>query len=219
MGDVTTSMPVRTQFLAAAAVLVEVVARPEVAAAWDTGSALAGMSVGALAGHATRAITLVEGKLAEPEDPDAPAVPDAGTYLVSMTGVDDPGSDLSRQVVDRAVIEAGAGPATVSTQAREHLERLRTLVPAVPAGRRVLPRGGRSLDFEEYLRTRIVELAVHLDDLAASVPMPPVTVPEDAVRTAADVLYEAALARHGASAVLRALSRRERDDVEALRAL
>jgi hypothetical protein len=219
MSAVSSATTVRQQFLTASAVLVEVVARPEVRAAWDQDSALAGMSVGALAAHATRAITLVEGKLTEPEDPDAPAVPSAGAYLASMTGVDDPGSELSRQVLARAVQEAGPGPDAVEAQAREHLERLGPLLAAVPAGRRVVPRGGRSLDVEEYLRTRLVELAVHLDDLAASVRMPPVDLPAAIVREAADVLVETAVARHGATAVLRALARRERDDVQALRAL
>jgi hypothetical protein len=222
---VGTATPVRQQFLTAAAVLVEVIARPQVVAAWEARSALAGMSVGALAGHASRASTLVEGMATAPEQPDAPALTGAGAYLASMTGADDPDSELSRQVLARAIAEAEPGPDAVLASAREHLDRLRTLVPAVPAGRRVLPRGGatsqdsRSLDFEDYLRTRLVELAVHLDDLAASVPMPPVPLPADAVRTAADVLFETALARHGATAVLRALSRRERDDVQALRAL
>ena len=215
----STTTPVRQQFLTAAAVLVEVIARPQVVAAWDARSALAGMSVGALAGHASRAITLVEGMATAPEQPDAPALTGAGAYLASMAGADDPDSELSRQVLVRAIAEAEPGPDAVLASAREHLDRLRTLVPAVPAGRRVLPRGGRSLDFEDYLRTRLVELAVHLDDLVASVPMPPVPLPVDAVRTAADVLFETALARHGATAVLRALSRRERDDVQALRAL
>jgi hypothetical protein len=215
----STPTPVREQFLTAAAVLVEVVGRSEVAAAWDAPSALAGMSVGALAGHATRAITLVEGKLAEPEQPDAPALPGASAYLAAMPGADNPDSELGRQVLARAIAEAAPGAEAVLGHAREHLERLRTLVPAVPAGRRVVPRGGRSLEFEEYLRTRLVELAVHLDDLVASVPMPPVPLAPEAVRTAADVLFETALIRHGEAAVLRALSRRERDDVQALRAL
>lgn len=215
----STPTPVREQFLAAATVLVEVVGRTEVAAAWDAPSALTGMTVGALAGHATRAITLVEGKLAEPEQPDAPALPGASAYLAAMPGADNPDSELGRQVLARAIAEAAPGPEAVLSQAREHLERLRTLVPAVPAGRRVVPRGGRSLEFEEYLRTRLVELAVHLDDLVASVPMPPVPLAPEAARTAADVLFGTALIRHGEAAVLRALSRRERDDVQALRAL
>ena len=71
---------------------------------------------------------------------------------------------------------------------------------------------------DEYLRTRLVELTVHIDDLAISVDVAP-SVPAEAYAAAMDVLVAVGRRRHGDLAVLRALTRRERDQVEALRVL
>jgi hypothetical protein len=86
---------------------------------------------------------------------------------------------------------------------------------------------GAFVSADEYLRGRCVELAVHVEDLELSVGLGPgVTAtdrvpepPDDLVRGAIDVLVAAAVVRHGAPAVLRALARRERDQVQALRVL
>jgi hypothetical protein len=72
---------------------------------------------------------------------------------------------------------------------------------------------------DEYLRTRVVELVVHADDLAASIGVELVPPQPATCRVAIDVLVDAARIRHGDMAVLRALARRERGPVEALRVL
>ena len=85
----------------------------------------------------------------------------------------------------------------------------------------------KALTLDEYLRGRCVELAVHVEDLELSVGLGPGLTaadpvpepPDDLVRDAVDVLVAAAVARHGGPAVLRALTRRERDQVQALRVL
>ncbi|MGW0855449.1 hypothetical protein [Streptomyces sp. NPDC002690] len=82
----------------------------------------------------------------------------------------------------------------------------------------VLHRPGEEMLLDGYLRTRCVELAVHLEDLALSVDAPH-RVPGAALAIAVDVLVAAARDRHGDQAVLHALARRERDDAEALRVL
>jgi hypothetical protein len=71
----------------------------------------------------------------------------------------------------------------------------------------------------EYLRTRLVEFAVHVDDLAVSVGVPTPDLGSAADDEAIDVLVGIARIRHGDVAVLRALARRERDDVQALRVI
>lgn len=97
---------------------------------------------------------------------------------------------------------------------------LRARLAEEPAGRRVAVahRPGKELVLDEYLRTRLVEIAVHTEDLALSVGVA-VRSPEAAVSMAIDLLVAAAVERHGDEAVLRALMRRERDLVEALRVL
>lgn len=56
----------------------------------------------------------------------------------------------------------------------------------------------------------MLELAVHCDDLAHSVGLPTPQLPAPAVETVVDLLSRIALRRHGATNVLRALSRSER---------
>jgi hypothetical protein len=72
---------------------------------------------------------------------------------------------------------------------------------------------------DEYLRTRLVELTVHIDDLALSLDVDPPVVPSAAYEVAIGVLVEVGRRRTSDLAVLRALTRRERDDVDALRVL
>jgi len=105
------------------------------------------------------------------------------------------------------------------------LGRLETRLPAEPLDRRMPAVGGAVIGLDEFLRTRLVELAVHSEDLALSVGLPVTDagVAEEgvaeAVAEAVDVMVGAARVRHGDAAVLRALTRRERDDVDALRVL
>jgi hypothetical protein len=78
---------------------------------------------------------------------------------------------------------------------------------------------GRALEIDEYLKTRLIELTIHVDDLALSVRLPAPAMPEQATTLAIAVLVGVARARSGDLAVLRALTRRERDPDEALRVL
>ena len=71
----------------------------------------------------------------------------------------------------------------------------------------------------ELLRTRCVELTVHTTDLAISVGVSDPGGNDDAVRIAVDLLTAAARQRYGDRAVLTALTRRERDDLDAGRVL
>jgi hypothetical protein len=73
------------------------------------------------------------------------------------------------------------------------------------------------MTLDEYLRTRVVELVIHGDDLASSVGLAFGPVASDLATTAISTLVEVARVRHGDMAVLRALTRRERDSVQALR--
>jgi len=75
------------------------------------------------------------------------------------------------------------------------------------------------MTLDDYLPTRIVEIVVHADDLAVSVGAPPVPFPADVVDVVVDVLVRTARVTHGDLAVVRALSRRERDAADALRVL
>jgi hypothetical protein len=60
------------------------------------------------------------------------------------------------------------------------------------------------------LLTRLMELAVHSDDLAASVGLPTPELPPSAMEFVLGLLTQLSVRRHGATAVLRTLSRAER---------
>ena len=217
-----TAHPVRDAYLAAAGEAVDLLADPRVADAWGEASTLAGMTTGALAGHVARSVLQVEWFLDGAAGADGTEVRPTSsvTYYARIVDAPDPGSALNRGVRARSEESAEAGPAAVAGRTAEALGRLCARLPLEPADRRVaiLHRPGEEMLLDEYLRTRCVELAVHTDDLALSVGASN-RPPDAATGVAVDLLVAAAVERHGAHAVLRALTRRERDDVEALRVL
>jgi hypothetical protein len=73
-----------------------------------------------------------------------------------------------------------------------------------------LPWAGWSLSLPDFLLTRMMEIAVHSDDLAVSVDVATPALSDDALRPVLGLLSDLAVRRHGAAAVLRALSRAER---------
>ena len=83
--------------------------------------------------------------------------------------------------------------------------------PAEPADRVVdLPWASWSLRLDDFLLTRLIELVVHSDDLAASVGGVTPELPAEVVDPVVEMLARLAVQRHGATAVVRALSRAER---------
>ena len=217
---------VRSRYLAAARTALELLDAPEVRERWEEASVLAGLSVGDLAGHLALSGVLIVEALLEQPDPRSPSPVTAGQYYGAFVGADDPESELNVSVRERSHAVGVRGPEHVAAAASGALERLVDRLAAEPADRRVAARG-TALTLEEYLRGRCVELAVHAEDLELSVGLGPGLTagdpvpepPDDVVRDAVDVLVAAAVARHGAAAVLRALTRRERDQVQALRVL
>ena len=72
------------------------------------------------------------------------------------------------------------------------------------------PAGPWALALDDFLITRMMEIAVHSDDLAYSVGLPTPRLPDDVLEPVIDLLARLAVRRRGATAVLRALSRAER---------
>lgn len=208
------STTVRTAFLAAAGAAAALVGRKEVGDRWDEPSTLEGLTIGALACHLARGLLTVHWYLDMPE-PDPPLTTAPEYFAAFATLRSDPATDAG--IVDRSVEMAAAGWARLYLDVGRALDRLTERLPTEPAEHRV-PAMGRALLVDEYLRTRIVELVVHLDDLSRSLRVPAPAPPEATVAAIA-VLLEAARVRHGDQAVLRALARRELDAVNALRVL
>ncbi|MCZ7526745.1 MAG: maleylpyruvate isomerase N-terminal domain-containing protein [Acidimicrobiia bacterium] len=206
---------VRDAYLAAATAAVALVGDEAVARRWDEPSVLDGMSVGLLAGHLARSVLQVEWYLDAPLPDGEPITAEA--YYARLEGTRDPGSPLDAGVRSRSEEAASAGPVALHDRAAAARDRLADRLRREPPDRR-LEAFGRVLLLDEYLRTRCVELAVHLDDLALSACLAPAPPPA-AVAVAVDVLVGAARERSGDLAVLRSLARRERDPRDAVRVL
>jgi hypothetical protein len=204
----------RLSFIAAGAVAREVIARSEVAAAWDEPSALRKLTVRGLAGHLARAVLTVSTYLAAPPPDEVPALT-AAAYYAAMLPDDDIDSELNAAVRRRGEEQAAGGRDSLQQHLDEVLAHLTEQLPLEPAGRTLRVIGDQPILLDEYLRTRIVELVVHIDDLCVSVNIATPDIPgsDVAIRTLVDV----ARLQHGDIAVLRALGRRERDPDDVLR--
>jgi hypothetical protein len=182
---------------------------PVLAERWERPSALARFRVSGLAGHLARAVFNVERWLAEP--PPAGATPiDAVAYFVAGAG---PAPDLDdavpRRIREMGEEEAAGGPAALAEEFDAARARLAAQLPTMPLDR---PVGvfAHVLPLDQCLLTRLVELVVHLDDLAVSLEAPTPSVPAEAADAVTACLTRIAVARHGVLPVMRTLARRER---------
>lgn len=214
----TPASPIRDAYLAGAAATVSVLESAEVMERWPEQSVLPGMTIGALAAHVSRSIFLVEDFLAAAE-PESTNLVDAGAYFGGVRDqLVDPDSAANAGVEQRAADDAGKGAAGLQGLATAALASLEQQLHATPGDRRLVAFGGRTIELDEFLRTRCVEFAVHLDDLNASLSAD-VPIPESTIRQAITVMVDAARSRCGDLYVLRALTRAERADIEILRGI
>jgi hypothetical protein len=200
----------REDFLSTARSAAGVLREPVVAAAWSMPSALAEFSVGGLAGHLAYQILSVRQALAEPEPPEQTI-----SLLEHYGRVEWIGAALDDEVnvrIRHGGEEAAAeGPEALAASVDSAVEELAgALAPAVNRPVRIRMWGPWSLLLDDLLITRMMELAVHSDDLAVSVGIETPALPQSAVDTVIDLLSRLAVRRHGPTAVLRALSRAER---------
>lgn len=166
--------------------------------------------VSGLAGHLARQITHVPRLLARTA-PDGKALTLLDHYARAAwtdAGLDD---DVNASIRRDGEDEAAEGAAALATLAGDTLRALRETQPSEPDGRVVhVPWGPWSLSLDDFLTTRLLEIAVHCDDLAVSVGVPTPHLPAPILDTVLTLLTRLAARRHGPTAVLRALSRAER---------
>ncbi|MEU0569044.1 maleylpyruvate isomerase N-terminal domain-containing protein [Nonomuraea sp. NPDC005983] len=201
---------IRKLYLVAAGSAVELLNDPAVAAAWNKPSALTEFSVAGLAGHLAFQLVRVDGVLPES---DVKQEPISLIEHYTRSPWVQAGLDHESNVGIRRVSEAAAtdGAAALAARTSELLGRQRTEVPDQPADRVVhIPSSGWSLRFDDFLLTRLIELVVHSDDLAASVGIATPELPPEVVNPVVELLAQLAVHRHGATAVIRTLSRAER---------
>jgi Mycothiol maleylpyruvate isomerase N-terminal domain len=213
-----TAQEVRAAFLETAAIAAALLARPEVGRFWEAPSALRLLSVQGLAGHLVRGATTVEVYLDRPE-PGGPPTSAAEYYDRALPEDDDITTPIHTAIRERGMEQAAAGPERLAADAAAACARLRDRLASEPETRLMSVYKETVLRLDDYLRTRLVELTLHIDDLCVSVGVPTPEMPAAATAAAVDALLDVARLRHGDLAVLRALARRERDPAAVLRVM
>lgn len=198
------------EYLAAAAPAIDLVDLPQVGTAWSERSALTDWTVGGLAAHLLGQVFSVTSALAAPVD-GAETVSLLAHYAqVPWRGValDEPANVRIRS---GGAENAEAGQVPLVDRARAELAALAAVLPGL-AGDRVVraPWNPWALTLDDFLTTRLMEIAVHSDDLAVSVGVAPPALPEAVHRAVRHLLVDLSAQRHGDTAVLRALARAER---------
>jgi hypothetical protein len=200
----------RDAFLAAAGVAAELLRRTEVAARWTHESACAGMTVGGLACHLASQFDNTVRLLstgASDQQPIPLADHYAGAGWVGGT-LDDEANVGIREGSNE---QAEAGPDALGALIARRLADLPAVLDAAGSDDPVLiPWQGWALTAHDFLVTRLMETVVHSDDLAASVGLDTPEFPVDVLAPVLDLLTGLAVRRHGATAVVRALSRPQR---------
>ena len=210
---------VRRAFAEAVTAATPLLAHRELAVRWDQPSALPHFSVRGLAGHLLRGATSVDAYLDRPRPPAGSAAISAAAYYADALSDPDVTGEVHAAIRARGEEAAAAGPTVVAAEWDAAAERLPSRLAAEPPNRLVRVFRDHVLTLDAYLCTRLVEVCVHVDDLATSLDVAPPVLPEAASGFAVSTLVEVARLRHGDTAVLRALARRERDDIEALRVI
>lgn len=210
-------MDVRTAFFDAVAVARTVITHAAVEARWTSPSALEHWTVAGVAGHLFRAVGSVEPYLDRPAPQDEPVSP--VTYYARVLDAIDADPSLHEGIRKRGDDAAAGGHAALVAEWDAMVNRLRERFDTTPPDRTLTAFLDTVLTIDDYLATRIVECVVHTDDLAVSAGIEPPAAPKEAAAIAITVLVEVARARRGDLAVLRALTRRERDEAQALRVL
>ena len=197
-------------YLAAAGQATALLGEPEVAAAWEQPSTLAEMTVNALAGHLAYQIFSVSAVLDGPASEQAP-IPLLEHYARAAWLGAPLDSEVNVGIRARGEDIAAEGAQSLVNRAAAALAAQQTKLAGVPADQVVyLPQTGWALSLGDYLTTRTLELAVHMDDLAVSVGLPARELPDAAFDPVLVLLARLAARRHGQAALLRALARAER---------
>jgi uncharacterized protein (TIGR03083 family) len=210
---------VRGAFLDTSEVSRALLHSPEVQAKWDEPSALERWDLRGLAGHLVRGTTSVEYYLDQDPAPEGRVLTASEYYSTVVGDTVDIDSDLNRAIRERGDKMAAEGYAALMERFDSSVERLRARLEAEPSDRKVRVLNDLVLLLDEYLVTRLIELTVHIDDVAVSAGLPTPEMPPAALDLAFGCLIGVARHRHGDIAVLRGLTRRERADENVLRAL
>ena len=197
-------------FLSAARTAQQLASSPQVREAWATGSACEGMTVGGLVHHLLKQAGNTERLMSAPTVDQEP-IPMLEHYARAQWVRDSQAGRTDPEQDEKDNSAAAAGPDAVLAEGSEVLDRLPALLGAPRHPDTVhIAWQGWSLGTEDFLTTRMMEIVVHSDDLAASVGLPTPEFEEGVIAPVLGLLTGVAVRRHGQAALVRALSRPQR---------
>ena len=201
------SARVRALVVEAVTKSAELIDTPATADQWDQPSALEGMTVGALCAHLVRAAGATIAYL----DRTSPDRRPEGDLLTAVTyfhaAVDSP---VHEQIKDVSAAESTIGHQATVDKCRQLAADLETRLADEPTDRLVAALGGRLLTLDDFCRTRLIEVLLHLDDLAVSTGQTRPTTDPLGPAIIIEICIEIARNRNGDWNVLYALTRAER---------
>lgn len=119
--------------------------------------------------------------------------------------------EVNTGIRDRGEDNAASGREQVLAALVQARREVEALLAQQSADRLVhIPWQGWSLGLDDFLTTRLMEMVVHSDDVAASLRVTAPELPAEALDPVLRLLTRLAVRRHGQSAVVSALSRSER---------
>jgi hypothetical protein len=175
------------------------------------------MTVGEVAGHLSHSgVFAVEEALTKSSIPAGTPLSAARLLSRAPLEADDPKHDGVRAV---AASQSERGQEDLVVRLHRCIDQVEPLlvqrdddsIVSFPWG------AGVPMTMREFLRSRVVELAVHLDDLAVSVGIDDLTLSPTAVILACEVGVAIDVERYSSTEVLRALFRRQRGSLDSLR--
>ena len=213
------SSQVRSLTVEAVEAAASLMSDPIVDEAWERPSVLDGMTVGALCAHLVRAAGATIAYL-DRSDPttetDAGVDAGIGADVETLSAVTYFRAALEAPIHDRikevSATEAAAGPGATSAACTELANRLGQRLAQEPPDRMIEALGDRLLTLDDFCRTRLIEVLLHIDDLARSVDLPTPDTDPDGRAVVIDVLVGIARDRDGDWPIIHALARRERAD-------
>lgn len=198
-------------FLSCATASLGLAERGEVRAAWERESTCEGMTVGGLTHHLLGQLRNSERLLRAEAPPGAPVIGLLDHYARAPWVAASREGEIDPEQLESDNAGAQAGPDAVIEGGRNALRELPGLLAAERDPDTVfIPWQGWSLRTVDFLTTRMMEMVVHGDDLAASVGVPTPEHEPAAVSSVLGLLTGVSLQRHGQVALVRALSRPQR---------
>ena len=200
----------RSAYIHAATAAAGLIQDPAVVDAWGSPSALPKMTIGALACHLAGQVLMAPELLSASPPAESP-IPLLEHYARARWVEADLDDEVNVSIRDGAEVSAQDGPDALGSRVAGVLDELPDLLSQTRALDVVqIPWQGWSLSVDDFLVTRMMEITVHSDDLAASVGIPAPELPEDVLAPVLGLLVNLSVRRHGQSAVVRAFSRAER---------